>query len=506
MNLLQDAWIPVQQQGVMEKISLRELLCGEKEGDICLPRDDMEMACLQLIYAITQVLFVPENNDELKKYIRTPISNDEYRSAVQGKEDWFDLDHPETPFMQFRGVKSEKPTPMYKLLAGLDDGENKVFVNPQGLGDGLCSGCAAIALFNMANNCPSIMPAHFKPGLRGDTSPITVLIKGRVLRETIWLNVLTHQTLMEVMFEYDMTCSQKPSYVELIKEKQNINLETIGLTRGLFWQSCHYELFPESEISICGSCGEESAIRKGFKKEAFAFERTGYWSHPLSPKIFSVKKGNKEWKTPSFTTTSPSWIHMSKLLVAKDDTKEGQQPAPVVMQARHLVRNERLQFVVGGYRNKKAQIVGRRHEFFDISQGWADHPDLIDDLVKTGQGFKTALRSALYLFANGIKDKLKGAGVDLCDQYDRLYYQQTQIDMESAFSRINFSDPEPVFSLLEQGLQKTVEDLFSKATEPYQQEPKMLKALAIARKKLRKKIAELKSTERGGMNETVIQD
>lgn len=504
MNLLHDAWIPVQQQGVMEKISLRELLCGEKEGDICLPRDDMEMACLQLICAITQVLFVPDNNEGLKKYIRTPISNDEYRSAIQGKEDWFDLDHPETPFMQFKEVKSEKPTSMDKLLAGVEDGTNKVFINPQGLADGLCPSCASIALFNVANNCPS-MGGGFKGSLRGST-PITILLKGPDLRQTIWLNVLTKKILKEVMPWFEETTNQRPNYVDHIKAGEKFAAASIGLARGLLWQPAHFCLLPEDTHNSCSCCGVYTHLYTAFNKEKFTYSIDGMWPHPLSSRTFRIRGGVREEKFPSFTTTAPSWVQMSKLLVAKNENMEGQQPAPVVQQARDIIKNARIQFVVGGYRNNQATVLERRHDFFDLSQGWADHPDLIDDLVKTGQGFKTALRSALYLFANGIKDKVKGAGVDLCDQYDRLYYQQTQIDMERAFSRINFTDPEPIFSSLEHGLRKTVEDLFSVATEPYQQEPKMLKALAIARKTLCKKIAELKSTERGGMNETIIQE
>ncbi|MBN2569845.1 MAG: type I-E CRISPR-associated protein Cse1/CasA, partial [Deltaproteobacteria bacterium] len=51
MNLLTEQWIPVRPLtgGGLEKISLRELLCGEKKWEICLPRDDMELAAMQLL-------------------------------------------------------------------------------------------------------------------------------------------------------------------------------------------------------------------------------------------------------------------------------------------------------------------------------------------------------------------------------------------------------------------------------------------------------------------------
>ena len=119
MNLLTAAWIHIQHQGNYQKISLQQLLCGEQTGELCLPRDDMELACLQLLCAMTQVLFLPANKKELLKYLKEPISPEVYADACHDKMAWFDLNHLETPFMQMRGVKTTQPTPMDKLLAGI---------------------------------------------------------------------------------------------------------------------------------------------------------------------------------------------------------------------------------------------------------------------------------------------------------------------------------------------------------------------------------------------------
>lgn len=127
MNLLTDAWIPIQQQGRYQKIALQQLLCGEADGELCLPRDDMELACLQLLCAITQTLFTPKDKKELMRFIQQPLAPEIYAEACQDKLDWFDLDHPKTPFMQFRGVRAEKLTTLDKLLAGVADGTSKCF-------------------------------------------------------------------------------------------------------------------------------------------------------------------------------------------------------------------------------------------------------------------------------------------------------------------------------------------------------------------------------------------
>ncbi|MBF6649271.1 type I-E CRISPR-associated protein Cse1/CasA [Methylobacter sp. BlB1] len=489
MNLLTDAWIPVQHQGSYQKISLQQLLCGEQSGELCLPRDDMELACLQLLCAMTQVLFIPRDKKALGQYIREPITPEAYADACRGKMDWFDLDHPETPFMQIRGVKAAQPTTMDKLLAGVADGTNKAFVNPQGLAEVLCGGCVAIALFNAANNCPS-MGGGFKGGLRGST-PITVLIKGRTLRETVWLNVLTEETAESSMPWYQATKNQLPNYLDRIKADAKIPVSALGLNRGLLWQPAHFEIEPSQGSANCSCCGCYEPVYNGFNKAKFNYTIDGVWPHPLSARIFAIKKGEREEKFPSFTTTAPTWTHMSRLVVDKQDEKEGQQTAPVIQQARTFMAADRIQLIIGGYRNNQATILERRHELFSLAQGWAEHGDVIQQIIDDGLAYKTALRKALYLFAAGIKDKVNGSGVNLCDPVESAYYQCTENLVHNSLAAVKFEAPQEELQELNAQLKAIVTNLFNQATEPYRQEPKMLKALALARRSLHKSLKEL---------------
>ena len=488
-SLLAEHWIPIQCQGTQQKITLQQLLCGEKSGELCLPRDDMELACLQLLAAVTQVCFTPPDRKALLRRLKQPLSHEEYLLGIESRKDWFDLNHPETPFMQVRGVKSAKPTPMDKLLAGVADGTNKAFMNPAGLANGLCSGCVSIALFNQANNCPS-MGGGFKGSLRGGT-PITQLIKGPDLRSTLWLNVLHEESLQKVMPWYQETKLQKPNYFELVKIGEKIPASKIGFNKGLLWQPAHFELLPPSEDGNCSICQEKTALYTGFNKQKFSYTVEGVWPHPLSARIFKIAKGIKEEKFPSFTTTAPGWTQLSRLVVAQQSEKEGQTPSPVQQQAQTLLKANRLEFVIGGYRNNQATVLERRHEFFSLADGWAEHSDIIHHIVVTGLGYKTALRKALYLFAVGIKDKIKGAGVNLCEPGDAQYFQQTEASIRQVFGGVDFSNPQPVLDELHSILRKKVYQLFEQLTEPYRQEPKMLKALALARRSLQKSLADL---------------
>jgi CRISPR system Cascade subunit CasA len=489
MNLLTDAWIPIQHQGNYQKITLKQLLCDEQKGELCLPRDDMELACLQLLCAMTQVLFIPRDKKALGQYVKEPITPEVYAEACEGKIDWFDLDHPETPFMQIRGVKAAQPTPMDKLLAGVADGTNKAFVNPQGLAEALCGGCVAIALFNAANNCPS-MGGGFKGSLRGST-PITILIKGRSLRETIWLNVLTEETVETVMSWYPETKDQLPNYLDKIKAEAKIPASAIGLNRGLLWQPAHFELLPSQSSANCSCCGCYEPVYNSFNKAKFNYTVNSVWPHPLSTRIFTVKKGEREEKFPSFTTTAPTWTHMSRLVVDKQNDKEGQQTAPVIQQARTFMAADKIQLIIGGYRNNQATILERRHELFSLAQGWAEHGDVIQQIIDRGLAFKTAIRKALYLFAVGIKDKVNGSGINLCDPVEAAYYQRTENLMHNSLATTNFEASQDELQTLNNQLKAIVVSLFNQSTEPYRQEPKMLKALALARRSLHKSLKEL---------------
>ena len=183
---------------------------------------------------------------------------------------------------------------------------------------------------------------------------------------------------------------------------------------------------------------------------------------------------------------------MSRLVVDQDDKgKGGHEAAPVIKQARKLLAAYKIQLIIGGYRNNQATILERRHELFSLAQGWAEHGDIIQQLIGNGLAYKSALRKALYLFAVGVKDKVNGSGVNLCDPIEAQYYQQTESLMHESLAEINFNASQDAVQELNQQLKAIAIGLFNQATEPYRQEPKMLKALALARRSLHKSLREL---------------
>ena len=483
MNLLKDKWIPIQYQGTFKHISLKELLTEDANCQISLPRDDMELACLQLLVSLTQVLFIPEGKPQLRERIQQPITELKYIDAIEGKVDWFELDHPEQPFMQVREVKAAELTDMAKLYAGLTGATSSAFVNEPDLASRLCGTCTTIGLFNQASNCPSF-GGGFKASLRGG-SPVTTLVMGRDLRQTLWLNVLSKESLTSVMPWYEETFNEKPNWVQLVKAKEQVEAHKTGLVRGLFWQPAHIELVKGEEVSECDCCGQQDVLYTGFKKEKFVYDFNGVWPHPHGPRVYKVAKGQREEKFSSFTTTAPAWTLLTQFVIEKQLEKEGHTPAPVVSQAKKRnIGNSPLNLIVGGYRNKQASILERRHELFSLAKEWESSDQQIARIVEVGLAYKLELRKKLYGF-------FKATGASLQDQAEHRFYQQTEQLVHGLLRSMNFKESKAAFADYHQRLRTISMAIFHQVTEPYKNEPKMIKALAIARRGLEKSLSAL---------------
>lgn len=497
MNLLTDAWIPVRPlpSGAASKLTLRQLLCEDGRWELCLPRDDMELAALQLLICMTQVFFPPQNTAGLKQRIAVPLLQEEFDRGCAPYRDWFCLDHPDYPFMQVRNVSAKDPTPMDKLLAGLTGATNSCFVNEPGLGDCLCGGCAAIALFNLASNSPSF-GGGFKGSLRGG-APVTTLIQGEHLRQTVWLNVLSEERLLQCLPWHEATRSQQPTWVAPIKAGETIPVQNIGVLRGLFWQPGHIELMPPQAQQACSCCGfVEKQVYTGFNKAKFNFTIDGLWPHPHGPRISTVKKGEREEKFISFTTTAPAWTQLSRFVVQRQTAgkEEGQEPAAVVRQAQRLLNKLRL--TVGGYRNNQASILERRHELLFINDGWSVRTDVIHGLVGLAIGYRDALNKSLFVFANGFKE-IKGAGVKVHESAKEQFYRRSEDTVLATLARIDFEHPAPSLQAMGNKLHVLVVELFDESVAPYRNDPELIRTTAVARKTLHKHLNALKPQEEG---------
>lgn len=500
MNLLDDPWIPVRADhgaGAFRLLTYRDLLCEPGQNwQISLPRDDLELACLQLLVCMTQVMFLPDDDTALRQRLAAPLTPAEFDAGITPCRDWFDLDHLTLPFMQTRGVKAAEPTPIQKLLIGLPEGNNHAFFNEVGEARHLSGPVAAIALFNQASNCPSF-GGGFKGGLRGG-APITTLVFDRDLYRMVWRNVLTRPRVEERQIAAPGLVQDQPTWVSPVAEKSTIHWNQIGLMRGLFWQPAHVELVRSDGARACDILGgEATAGYSGFLKEKFNFTVEGVWPHPHGAMTMSLKKGEMEQRFASFTTTAPAWTQLNEFVIPRSlndkDAKEGSTPAGSISQFAAIAGGEKLNILVGGYRTKQASVLERRHELIGLAPGWGKEARLTK-LVEIGKDAKTILYKKLKDAATGkkirvkktgVKLEMKGLGAAVHETSEKLFYARTENLIHQTFSsNATFKEWGEARRQYAQQIAAHCRDIFEELTDPYALKPELIPVIAWSRRAL----------------------
>lgn len=488
-NLLTENWIPVQQQGQFETISLKRLLCKDEEWQICLSRDDMELAALQLIVCIVQVVFMPDDEDSLMAAYKNPMNEADYDKGILPFMEWFDVLHPEYPFMQSTDVKASKVKSVQALLIGLPEktsksGSSHKFFNDIEDVNSLNIEFATIALFNRALNSPP-EGGGFKGSLRGE-APATTLVVSDSLRHTIWLNILAKETVQTYYPNFALDPEEDlPTWMVPIVPNSEFYSYQIGFRRGLFWQPAKIRLVVE-ESQIIGIMTEQMKYR-------LKDDPAHRWLHPHSPKKWSVGKDGRKETYLSFNTTEPAWTQLTTILIKENMEKEGHEPSLVINQYRDFFRGKSLQLIVGGYRNNQAKIEQRRHELLSISQGWDNQAgqEHIKYFVLLSLSYKTELRNKIY----GLAKKIGGENglVGLSDKGQELFYQQSESLIHSYIAQMDWQEADLKMDNFKSSLNRLCKNIFDQLVLPYEHDPKFLRNIVVSRAKLNaslKKIGE----------------
>ena len=486
MNLLKDKWISVRTDNQPQQINLQTLLTSKQVFHLSLPRDDMELATLQLLISLVQVIAPPKDAATLQQHVSSPLTNEEFQQYLEKFNDCFDLNHAKTPFMQVAKPVAKEVTPIQKLFTGLPAGNNHAFFNEVNEINAVCGGCAATALFNQASNAPGFSGKH-KAGLRGG-GKINTFISGKNLRETIWLNVLNDVAATTLLpdGQNDQLC-----WIEPIKSGAKIPAPTLGLARGLFWQPLRLKLEASEQVRDCDHCSYKAKITyTGFWCEAdFKFEVLGQWPHPHSPRCWNIKKEQREKERYlSFNQFTPGWTQLNQFVLSQETPKQGSVRAPVVKQFENVFLDQTLDnmvLLVGGYTNKQAAILERRHEVFSMPSNWLENRDWLEKSINAALEIKTVLRRRSYYFG-------KETGAKIHEQAERTYYQQTEFKVHELLRS---------FSSRKEGREITQEfvghckslarTIFEELSRPYQHSPEGLQQYAKDRRSLNISLKEI---------------
>ena len=497
-NLLTEDWIPVQNHGHFETISLKRLLCNDENWQICLSRDDMELATLQLIVCIVQVIFMPDNEDDLLDAYNEPMKEEDYEKGILPFIEWFDLLHPKYPFMQCADVKVKESkskdkipsnwTSFQKLFIGLPEvtsgsGTSKAFFNTVDEINNISYGEIAVAIFQQATNGFSLGGKFFSVGLKG-SMPLTTLIMDTDLRKCIWINVINkdylsqNTSLLSGNKNNDPTWVSSPSYD---KDKSE-DAQSIGLLRGLFWQPAKIKLFTN---------GSQNPF--GFLTEPGMSYFNGFWKHPHTPidEIVFKERTGKEKPFLSLKRSDPVWTEMLSCFYTKTSREKGTSRALVVSHFEHVIgRGRSINLVIGGYVKGKAQesVDDRKHEFYGISSGWETRFAEINLLVSYGIDAQKAIDSAIYSFGKELKqimyfknkEKESAFIKNLKDKTRRHYFTASEPVFHSIMRSLDVTD----IPQCKNHFIKLARGSFEYTFAPYEHDPKLLKAIVVGRNKL----------------------
>jgi CRISPR system Cascade subunit CasA len=449
----------------------------------------MELAALQLIVCLVQVVFMPDDEDDLLGAYDEPMSEADYDKGIEPFMEWFDVLHPEYPFMQRTDVKANKIKSVQALLIGLPEktstsASSHEFFNEIEDVNSLNLELATIALFNRAVNSPS-EGGGFKSSLRGG-APATTLIMNERLRQTIWCNILTKETVQTRYPNFALNPENDlPTWMDPIVPNSELYSYQIGFRRGLFWQPAKIKLVVD-ESQVVGI--ETEKMNYKLKDEP-----AHRWLHPHSPKKWRGLEGSRKEIYLSFATTAPAWTQLTTILIKEDLEKEGCEPPLVINQYRDSFRGTPLRLIVGGYRNNQAKIEQRRHELLSLAQGWDDENGQthIKHFVSLGLSYNKELRNKLY----GLAKKIGGEHglIGLSDKGQELFYQQSESLIHNQISQMDWQQADQKMDTFKSSLNILCRNIFDQLVLPYEHDPKLLSAIVVSRARLNaalKKIGE----------------
>jgi len=512
MNLLTDDWIPVELNKTQQRISLQTLLCEDRDYKIKTFRDDMELATLQLLVCIVQVVFMPDDKKALNSRWQNPMPVDEYQGGIEPYRDWFNVSHPKTPFMQTASVAPEKGNKnwasLQKLFMGLPEKSSSsptssaFFDTPDEI-TAIHPGDAAIALFQQATNGFSLGGVGYSVGLKG-SMPMTTLIVGETLRKTLWCNVLSREFLTP--FRILDAPLQEPTWITPPHSKiADEHAHHIGLARGLFWQP--------AKVKLEMANGEVT----GFNKEAGTCTIKGFWQHPHTPIDIARMQADNPKEKPYLSAqgNQPLWGQMLSYFFSDKDIKTveanraGASRALVVQQYQEVWRAG-VKLAVGGYikGGSTESLAGRRHELYSLSSGWETKTSEMDQLIKMGLDAQRKLDIAISQFVDlaetAFKERREGkekqpSGKEghfrksLRAKAKQIYFDNSEAIMHSILKNLVFDD----IAHYQKKFSDLAKQVFEQIVSPYEHEDKMLEPTLVCRQFLNNMLNKLSKQSTG---------
>lgn len=338
LNLIEDPWIPCSNDdGTRATLAPWEIF-DRKRGiglhSLAMDRPDFQGAIVQFLIGLVQTTVPPLSDIEWLDVLQKPPDPIFVQERFASVAHAFNLGGDGPRFMQDQSCVDGKEVPIEWLVIGMP-GENTLklnrdFFSKRGFIQNLCPSCAALALMTLQINGPMGGKKHMT-GLRGG-GPLTTVILGDSLAETVWLNVLP-----ESEFFLGLKTDRKSEihaifpWMGPIMTEGNMKGQEMGITNAsqlqMFWGMGRRILLETGELheTICDICGGHTkAGISSYRTKSHGIQYDETWRHVLTP---YYKK--KETMLP---------VHLSRngityrhwLGIVQNDIVKGREAARVV--------------------------------------------------------------------------------------------------------------------------------------------------------------------------------
>lgn len=399
-NLLHEPWLPVRMVGG-ELCRIAPYQIGDPDiAELAPGRADFKAALMEFLVGLMQTAFAPPSPRDWKTRLDTPPSEAELRQAFQPHESFFELLGERKAgkglFMQdLTMCDADKPARSDVDSLLIEQANADLFVHPGGI-QSLCPACAAAALYTLQTFAPSGGRGH-RTSLRGG-GPLSTLLKGQNLWESVWLNVLPSGSRPDEMPSapdtaqlagqvYAWAAATRTS--EKGEETHPEDMHPLhaywGMPRRLLLEAAP----AEKACDICG--GQHETAITGVLARPSGYNYSAYWQHPLTPYRLSEGSEPLSIKGQSNAAAYSNWLG-----VVYGEPRETGRAANFVEPARCCRRREarnaaHKQINAAGYNMSNMKAVS-----------WCEHVFPILD-VPEDEAFRK-------LFAQTVDDMVQAAG------------------------------------------------------------------------------------------------
>lgn len=297
-NLINEKWIPVQRlDGTQEIIApwqVTDEIGSNPIVSLDANRPDFNGALIQFLIGLVQTTMAPNKDKNWRTGFDKPPEADELKAAFAKVSHAFNLNGDTPRFMQDFELDDGKSNQIDKLLVEIPGDETikdnaDHFIKRDSVKK-MCLACSAMALFTLQTNAPSGGQGH-RVSLRGG-GPLTTIVTGDSLWQTIWLNVLNESDFLDNCGNSSLnddvatfpwmgptrTSETKPPTVPTTPEDAHPAQMFWGMPRRIVLN------FDSGETGNCDVCDCNSKhLVTSYITKNFGTNYEGGWRHTLTP-------------------------------------------------------------------------------------------------------------------------------------------------------------------------------------------------------------------------------